>query len=197
MKARVLFLLTATSLLVLPIPTASAQSIKRVRQSLDRATGGQTAPPNQPQPAAPALTPEQVAAAQAAQAAQLKRQKEASAAAEAKVIPFLKERVAGGSADAAYDLAKRYETGKGVAEDPKEARRLYQLAAERDSSDAKAWLKEHPATATAIATEKEKAKEKVVEKATVAKPLTSAGAAAAGATKPATPAVPGKTADAK
>ena len=194
MKVRILSLVTATSLLVLPIPTASAQSIKRVRQSLDRATGGQMAPPNQTLPAAPAapvLTPEQVAAAQAAQAAQLKRQKEASAAAEAKVIPFLKERVAGGSADAAYDLAKRYETGKGVAEDPKEARRLYQLAAERDNSDAKTWLKEHPATAIVT----EKAKDKSIEKSAIAKP--AATAATAGASKPATPAVPGKSADAK
>lgn len=78
------------------------------------------------------------------QAAQAKRQQEAASAAEAKVVPFLKERVDGGSADAAADLAKRYETGKGVPVDLKEARRLYALGAERGNQEAKTWLKEHP-----------------------------------------------------
>lgn len=144
MKPGVFSLLLVTSSCVLLQTEVSAQSIRRIRQSLDRATGGQTAAPVRAQaavPAVPTLTPEQAAAVKAAEQ---KRLKESAHAAEAKVVPFLKERVEGGSADAAYDLGKRYEIGKGVAVDPKEARRLYLLAAERGNSDAKTWLKEHP-----------------------------------------------------
>jgi hypothetical protein len=144
MKPGVSLLLLACSLCgVFSLPV-SAQSIRRIRQSLDRATGGQTAAPARSQPAVPAaptLTPEQAAVVQAAEQ---KRLKEAAHAAEAKVVPFLKERVDGGSADAAFDLAKRYEIGKGVSVDPKESRRLYQLAAERGNTEAKTWLMEHP-----------------------------------------------------
>jgi len=144
MKPGIFTLLLVTSSWVVLQTEVSAQSIRRIRQSLDRATGGQTAAPARAQPAVPAvpaLTPEQAAAAKAAEQ---RRLKESAQAAEAKVVPFLKERVEGGSAEAAYDLGKRYESGKGVAMDPKEARRLYELAAERGNSDAKTWLKEHP-----------------------------------------------------
>lgn len=144
MKPGIFTLLLVTSSWVVLQTEVSAQSIRRIRQSLDRATGGQTAAPGRAQPvvpAVPALTPEQAAAAKAAEQ---KRLKESAQAAEAKVVPFLKERVEGGSAEAAYDLGKRYEIGKGVAVDPKEARRLYLLAAERGNAEAKTWLKDHP-----------------------------------------------------
>ena len=146
MKPAALSLLAAPGLWAVTSTLAPAQSIGRIRQSINNATGGAAGAPVKPQyptPAAPTLTPEQAAAVKAAQ---LKRQQEAAAAADAKVVPFLKERVEGGSADAACDLAKRYETGKGVAADAKEARRLYQLGADRGSEEAKTWLKEHPAT---------------------------------------------------
>ena len=63
------------------------------------------------------------------------------------MISFLNQRIEDGSADAAFDLAKRYEEGKGVPVDPKESRRLYSLAAERGNEEAKAWLEAHPAPA--------------------------------------------------
>lgn len=137
--------LTVAILLVLTVADVapvSAQSFNRIRRSLDRATGGQTAAPVRqvPVPAAPTLTPEQAAAAKAAE---VKRQK-AAAAAEDKVVPFLRERVEGGSADAAYDLAQRYEEGRGVKVDPEEARRLYKLSDEGGNEAAKKWLKENP-----------------------------------------------------
>lgn len=147
MKPAVLPLLTATSIWVAAATLVSAQSVNRIRQSINKATGGAAGAPGVPQipvPAAPTLTPEQAAAVRAAQ---LKRQQEAAAEADSKVVPFLKERVEGGSADAAFDLGKRYETGKGVTADAKEARRLYQLGADRGNEEAKTWLKEHPAGA--------------------------------------------------
>ena len=146
MKTSRLPLLTVTTLWIAAATVVSAQSVNRIRQSINKATGGAAGAPGVPQipvPAAPTLTPEQAAAVKAAQ---LKRQKEAAAEADAKVVPFLKERVEGGSADAACDLAKRYETGKGVTTDAKEARRLYQLGADRGNEEAKTWLKEHPPT---------------------------------------------------
>ncbi|MBN8249620.1 MAG: SEL1-like repeat protein [Verrucomicrobia bacterium] len=63
---------------------------------------------------------------------------------EDRVVSFLKERVEDGSADAAFDLAKRYEEGKGVTADPVEAHRLYKLSAERGNEEATTWLAEHP-----------------------------------------------------
>ncbi len=120
---------------------AMAQSVGRIRRSLDKATGGQTATPARPAPAAPAANPQQAAAIQAAQN---KRNQEAAVGADQRVIDFLKERVEGGSAEAAFDLAKRYEEGKGIQADPKEARRLFELAGQRGHEEAKAWLKEHP-----------------------------------------------------
>lgn len=132
---------------------ATAQSVGRIRRSLDKATGGQTAPASPARPAnpAPAATAAQTAAIQAAQN---KRNAEAAVGADQRVVEFLKERVESGSAEAAFDLAKRYEEGKGVTADPKEARRLYALAAERGHEDAKTWLKEHPAPAKDVAAEK-------------------------------------------
>lgn len=121
---------------------ASAQSVGRIRRSLDKATGGQTAAPTRPAPAAPAANPQQAAAIQAAQN---KRNQEAAVGADQRVIEFLKERVEGGSAEAAFDLAKRYEEGKGTKADPKEARRLYEVAGQRGHEEAKTWLRDHPA----------------------------------------------------
>lgn len=141
---------------------ASAQTVGRIRRSLDKATGGQTAAPARPATPPPAGNPQTAAQAAAIQAAQNKRNQQAAVGADQRVIDFLKERVEGGSADAAFDLAKRYEEGKGTVADPKEARRLYELAAERGNEDAKAWLKEHPAPPE----EKEKAA-KPVEKTAV------------------------------
>ena len=150
---------SSLALLLLVAPLSSqAQSITRIRKSIDKATGGATAAP--PRPGAPTVQTQTTAAdaaANAQAAAQLqaqaaaadalatKRNQAALVGADDRVIAFLKERIANGSADAAYDLAKRYEEGKGVVADPVEARRLYSLAAERDNEDAKKWLEEHPA----------------------------------------------------
>jgi TPR repeat protein len=134
------------SLTALPL---SAQTVSRVRRSLDRATGGQTAAPARPAPAGAAVVATSAQAA-AIQAAQNKRNQEASVGADQRVIEFLKERIAGGSAEAAVDLAQRHTEGKGVAKDPKEARRLYELAAARGSETAQAWLKENPAPAPVV-----------------------------------------------
>ncbi len=150
------------TLVLVAVPlSANAQSITRIRKSIDKATGGATAAPARP--GAPAVqtqsttTAAAAAAANAQTAAQLQAQATAADAlanrrnqaalvgADDRVIAFLKERIANGSADAAYDLAKRYDEGKGVVADPVEARRLYTLAAERDNEDAKKWLEEHPA----------------------------------------------------
>jgi TPR repeat protein len=51
-----------------------------------------------------------------------------------RVIAFLKQRIADGSAEAAADLGNRYEKGTGVAQDRVEALRLYRLAVERGVS---------------------------------------------------------------
>jgi TPR repeat protein len=122
---------------------ATAQSVGRTRRSLDTATGGQTAPVALTRPAnpAPAATAAQTAAIQAAQN---RSNAEAAGGADQRVVEFLEERVESGPAEAAFDLAKRHEEGKGLTADSKEARRLQALAAERGHEDAKAWLKEHP-----------------------------------------------------
>lgn len=132
---RLLPLVVGLALVAASLP-ATALSVGRVRRSLDRATGGQTAPvsPARPADPAPAATAAQTAAIQADQN---KRNAEAAVGADQRVVEFLKERVEGGSAEAAFDLAKRYEEGKGVTADPKEARRLYALAAERGHEEAK------------------------------------------------------------
>ncbi|HTH47851.1 MAG TPA: SEL1-like repeat protein [Candidatus Limnocylindria bacterium] len=144
------------ALLIVVAPLCgNAQSIGRIRQSLDKATGGATAARARSgttvstQTGAPAPDP-QVAAqlqaqVQAADALATKRNKAALVGADQRVVDFLKQRIADGSADAAYELAKRYEEGRGVEADPVEARRLYALAAERDNEDAKKWLEENPA----------------------------------------------------
>lgn len=64
----------------------------------------------------------------------------ASVGVDARVIAFLKERVANGSADAAADLAERHRTGKGVNVDLVEARRLMQLSVERGNTNGVSWL---------------------------------------------------------
>lgn len=145
---RLLPLVVGVALGATSLPVA-AQSVGRIRRSLDKATGGQTAPaaPARPANPAPAATAAQTAAIQAAQN---KRNAEAAVGADQRVVEFLKERVEGGSAEAAFDLAKRHEEGKGVTADPKEARRLYALAAERGHEEAKMWLKEHPAPAQKV-----------------------------------------------
>ena len=134
------FVLAALTAAAACVP-ASAQSVGRIRRSLDKATGGQTAAPARPAPAAPAANPPQAAAIPAAHNT---RNHHAAVGADQRVIDFLKERVEGGSAEAAFDLAKRYEEGKGIKVDPKEARRHYELAGQRGHEEAKVWLKEHP-----------------------------------------------------
>jgi TPR repeat protein len=142
---------------------ASAQTVGRIRKSLDKATGGATAPaaaPLAPASAVP-LDPEAAARAraqaQAAAAMNAQRNKAAQVGADARVVEFLKQRVEDGSADAAFDLAKRYDEGKGVTADPKEARKLYTLAAERGNTEAKDWLEAHPIPESEEEKEKEKA----------------------------------------
>lgn len=102
---------------------------------------------------APQIDPAAVAKAQKARDAQVsaiaagqnQRNQKALVGADQRVVDFLKQRVEDGSAGAAFDLAKRYEDGKGVEEDATEARRLYKLSAERGNDEAKKWLEEHPA----------------------------------------------------
>ena len=156
-------------LLVTAAFSSHAQTIGRIRQSIDKATGGATAARPTPgtttiQTSAAAAAANQQAAAQAAAQAQAqaaaadslanKRNQAALVGADDRVVAFLKERIANGSADAAYDLAKRTEEGRGVVADPVEARRLYALAAERDNEDAKKWLEEHPALTESAPTTK-------------------------------------------
>jgi TPR repeat protein len=130
--------------------TVNAQSVGRIRKSLDKATGGATAAPARP--AAPPPSASAVSATAAATAvAAPKVPKESASEVDQRVITFLNQRIEDGSADAAFDLAKRYEEGKGVPVDPKESRRLYSLAAERGNEDAKAWLEAHPAPAAEVA----------------------------------------------
>ena len=161
----IIVMLTALAV-VAPLSALAQVSISRVGRSLDKATGGATtttAPattkPGQTTTTATApvptvsLDPQAIAQAQkerqaqiaAAAAAANKRNKAALVGADQRVIDFLKKRIADGSADAALDLAKRHEEGKGVPEDPIESRRLYALAAERGNEEAKTWLEEHPA----------------------------------------------------
>lgn len=69
-----------------------------------------------------------------------KRPKEDPAVVDARVVQFLKERIADGSVDARYDLGVRYLEGRGVEKDQATARRLLTEAAERGHSDAKLRL---------------------------------------------------------
>jgi hypothetical protein len=136
---------------------AEAQSIGRIKRSLDRATGGN---PYAPQPApnrsgsggapAPGAVPAPPPSP-AAVAAEKKRREQEAAETEKRVVDFLKQRVADGSPSAAYELGKRHEEGRGVPVDVKEARRLMELAAKGDNSDAKKWLVENPAPPVADA----------------------------------------------
>lgn len=130
--------------------TVNAQSVGRIRKSLDKATGGATAAPARPAPPPPSASAVSATAAATAVAAP-KVPKESPSEVDQRVITFLNQRIDDGSADAAFDLAKRYEEGKGVPVDPKESRRLYSLAAERGNEDAKAWLEAHPAPAVETA----------------------------------------------
>lgn len=134
-------------------PSASAQSIGRIRKSLDKATGGATAAPGS---GAPAPAPITSTAAQTAanEAAANQRNKAAQVGVEDRVVAFLRQRIDDGSADAAFDLAKRYEEGKGVTADPAESRRLYALSAERGNEEAKAWLAANPEPAKDATAEK-------------------------------------------
>jgi hypothetical protein len=148
-----LFFVLAYLLVAAPAPVRG-QSIGRIRQSINKATGGAAPAPAKAgqaggvQATAVAVDPQaqKEAQAQAAAASALydKKNKEASVGVDQRVIDFLKKRIDDGSADAAYDLGKRYEEGKGVEADPVEARRLYKLSAERGNEDAVTWLKEHP-----------------------------------------------------
>lgn len=137
----------AIAAITLSLHHASAQSIGRIKRSLDRATGQQ--PPQQipvqrPQPGgAPAQPAQPLTPAQAAAAKQAKEQ--AAADADKRVVDFLQQRVKDGSADAAYDLGVRNLEGRGVKADAKEGRRLVELAAERGNADAKQWVKDNPA----------------------------------------------------
>ena len=139
-------LLTALLATAVAIP-ASAQSVGRIRKSLDKATGGATkAPtPSAPTSAGGATATSSQAQIAANEAAANKRNKAAQVGVDSRVVSFLKQRIEDGSVDAPVDLAKRYEEGKGVEEDPVEARRLYTLGAERGNEEAKVWLENNPA----------------------------------------------------
>ena len=93
------------------------------------------------------------------------------------MVDFLKQRVADGSPSAAYELGKRHEEGRGVPSDPKEARRLMEMAVKGDNSDAKKWLTENPAPPVAEAA-KGKAKGTAQETTIPAPPATPASAPA-------------------
>ncbi|MCW5556676.1 MAG: SEL1-like repeat protein [Verrucomicrobiae bacterium] len=168
--------------LLLAMP-AAAQSVGRIRRSLDKATGGATAapPPRTSPGAAPSATATQ-AQIIAATAAANRRNQAAQVGVEDRVVAFLKERIEDGSADAAFDLAKRYEEGKGVPEDPKEARRLYALSAERGNEEARTWLTEHPEPEDAVKTAADG------EDASKTATAEAAAPAPAAESKPATPA---------
>lgn len=143
MKTPFLSLITVALLAPAVIAPSSAQSIGRVRRSLDKATG--TAPATSaPAPAAAAPTSSTKAQIAANEAAANQRNKAAQVGVEDRVVTFLKQRIEDGSADAAFDLAQRYEEGKGVEADPVEARRLYALAGERGNEEAKVWLTDNP-----------------------------------------------------
>lgn len=145
------------------LPSHARQvSVGRIRQSLDKATGGATSQQSKPAPGGAPAAPqfnaaaaaqtqkERDAQAAAIAAAQNRRNQKALVGADDRVVSFLKQRIGDGSADAAHDLAKRHEEGKGVPEDATEARRLHKLAAERGNEDAKKWVAEHPEPKPAI-----------------------------------------------
>lgn len=160
--------------------STQAQSIGRLRRSIDRATGGNPYAPQLPpapsRPGAPAGPGQPPGAAPAAPAtpaqaaAERKRKEQEANETEKRVVDFLKQRVEQGSPSAAYDLAKRHEEGRGVAKDPVEARRLMELAAKRDNSDAKTWLAEHPAPAKPASKIDGKAEPKPSDKPAAAAP---------------------------
>ncbi len=134
--------LVAASVATLALQPVSAQSIGRIKRSLDRATG-QQAPAQAPAQAVPAQPVKPLTPAEAAAAKQKKEQ--AAAEADKRIVEFLQQRVKDGSADAAYDLGTRHIDGRGVKPDATEARRLIELAAQRGNSDAKQWVKDNPA----------------------------------------------------
>lgn len=80
--------------------------------------------------------------ADAARVAEEKRQKVAKKQAEtdAKTSAFLRQRVQGGSVEAAYDLAVRLIEGKGVERDLEEARTLMVKASKKGHVEASKWL---------------------------------------------------------
>ena len=61
-----------------------------------------------------------------------------------RVAEFLRQQTEDGSIYAPLELAQRYESGRGVPTDPAEACRLYGIAAERGSKEAKHWLRDNP-----------------------------------------------------
>ncbi len=138
-------LLTALLTTAVAIP-ASAQSVGRIRKSLDKATGGATkaATPSTPTASGGATATASQAQIAANEAAANQRNKAAQVGVDNRVVSFLKQRIEDGSVDAPVDLAKRYEEGKGVEADPVEARRLYTLGAERGNEEAKLWLENNP-----------------------------------------------------
>lgn len=73
-----------------------------------------------------------------AEAKQKKQEKLTSV--EAKAAAFLRQRVQGGSSEAAYDLALRFIVGKGVDRDIEEARRLMVTASQKGHVEASRWL---------------------------------------------------------
>lgn len=75
--------------------------------------------------------------------AERQRNERALVGVDDRVVKFLKQRIADGSAEAPFELAQRHESGRGVPVDPAEARRLYGLAAERGHREAQDWLREH------------------------------------------------------
>lgn len=86
-------------------------------------------------------------------AVQNQRNEKALVGVDQRIVEFLKKRIEEGSGSAAFDLAKRHETGQGVKRDATEARRLYKLSAERGNEEAEKWLAAHPEPKKEIATQ--------------------------------------------
>jgi hypothetical protein len=63
---------------------------------------------------------------------------------ERRIVENLKKRIEMGGADACFELGLRYLKGNGVEADEVQARQWMVIGATRGSSEAKAWLENHP-----------------------------------------------------
>lgn len=116
-------------------PAAHAQ-YRAPRQYMQRLNP----PPAQTQPAGTvAPVPPPVPGAKPADAAQVQAEKEAVAK---RTAEFLKKRAEAGSANAQFELGKRYLTGEGVETNRTEARKWFEAAAKQEHEGAIARLKQ-------------------------------------------------------